>query len=137
MSTPPSSKQHSTTPQHPFAHAKGKIVVIPPSAEDFIEDEIRSYDEIVNSSEGAPGPQKNARLASPTPTRRTLSVFSNDIWLGDNSGESRAFARDVKITGWTSVGDKRGGAYIGLFNDVNAAPKCSGIYLQYTTAKSL
>ena len=41
------------------------------------------------------------------------SVFSNDIFLGDNSGESLAFARDVKISGWTSVGDQLGGAYIG------------------------
>ena len=41
------------------------------------------------------------------------SVFSNDIYLGDNSGESLAFARDVRISGWTSVGDKLGGAYIG------------------------
>jgi len=42
-------------------------------------------------------------------------VFSGDgIWLGDNSGESLTFARDVKISGWTSVGDKvTGGAYIG------------------------
>ncbi|KZP18981.1 hypothetical protein FIBSPDRAFT_1025824, partial [Athelia psychrophila] len=33
--------------------------------------------------------------------------------LGDNSGESLAFARGVRISGWTSVGDKLGGAYIG------------------------
>lgn len=41
------------------------------------------------------------------------SVFSNDIWLADNSGESQAFAREVKVAGWSSVGDKLGGAYIG------------------------
>jgi len=41
------------------------------------------------------------------------SVFSNDIWLGDNSGASGLFAREVEIRGWTSVGDKLGGAYIG------------------------
>ena len=43
------------------------------------------------------------------------SIFSNDIWLGDNCGESKAFARAVEIPGWTSVGDKRGGAYVGGF----------------------
>lgn len=41
------------------------------------------------------------------------SVFSKDIWLGDNLGESLAFARDVKISGWTNVGDKPGGGYVG------------------------
>ncbi|KAJ6608905.1 hypothetical protein B0H10DRAFT_2066212 [Mycena sp. CBHHK59/15] len=40
------------------------------------------------------------------------SVFSHEIWLGDNSGESLAFAREVKISGWTNVGDALGGAYI-------------------------
>lgn len=53
------------------------------------------------------------------------SVFSNDIYLGDNSGESLAFARDVRISGWTSVGDKLGGAYIGecisqLFRNISS-----------------
>jgi hypothetical protein len=47
--------------------------------------------------------------SSPTPP----SIISRDIWLGDNSGESLTFARDVKISGWTHVGDKLGGAYIG------------------------
>jgi hypothetical protein len=41
------------------------------------------------------------------------SVFSKDIWLGDNLGESLAFARDVEISGWTNVGDKPGGGYVG------------------------
>jgi hypothetical protein len=40
-------------------------------------------------------------------------VFSREIWLGDNSGESMGFARDVTISGWTNVGDKPEGAYIG------------------------
>lgn len=49
----------------------------------------------------------------PRSSRGTPSVFSRDIWLGDNSGESQTFARDIEIVGWTSVGDRRGGAYIG------------------------
>ncbi|KAJ7301108.1 hypothetical protein DFH08DRAFT_827817 [Mycena albidolilacea] len=36
------------------------------------------------------------------------SVFSNDIWLGDNCGESAAFAREVQISGWTSVAMRMG-----------------------------
>lgn len=40
------------------------------------------------------------------------SIFSRDIWLNDNSGTSLAFARNVHIAGWTSVGDKLGGAYV-------------------------
>jgi hypothetical protein len=43
------------------------------------------------------------------------SLFSNDIWLGDNCGESNVFAREVKISGWTSVGDALEGAYVGDF----------------------
>ena len=51
---------------------------------------------------------------------RPASVFSHEtdstsIWLADNSGNkgsSTGFARDVQIVGWTSVGDKLGGAYI-------------------------
>ena len=42
----------------------------------------------------------------------TPSVFSHDIRLDDNSGASQAFARNVHISGWTSVGDKLGGAYV-------------------------
>jgi len=42
------------------------------------------------------------------------SIFSREIWLDDNCGDSLAFARDVKISGWTNVGDKLGGAYVGV-----------------------
>ena len=41
------------------------------------------------------------------------SIYSKDIWLGDNCGESATFAREVEISGWTNVGDKPEGAYIG------------------------
>lgn len=40
-------------------------------------------------------------------------MFSREIWLGDNSGESLGFARNVEVVGWTNVGDKRNGAYVG------------------------
>jgi hypothetical protein len=48
------------------------------------------------------------------------SLFSNDIWLGDNCGESNVFAREVKISGWTSVGDALEGAYVGEFFSLKA-----------------
>ena len=51
--------------------------------------------------------------------KRPDSVFSQDsqsIWLADNSGNAcnatNAFAQNVQIVGWTSVADKKGGAYI-------------------------
>ena len=51
----------------------------------------------------------------PLSPHEAQSIFSKDIWLGDNQGESQAFARAVEIAGWSSVGDKRGGAYVGEF----------------------
>ena len=54
----------------------------------------------------------SGRVSPPAPP----SIFSKDIFLGDNSGESLAFARDVRISGWTNVGDKLGGAYIGALH---------------------
>lgn len=54
-------------------------------------------------------------IERPSSPRAAASIFSKDIWLGDNLGESLAFARDVRISGWTSVGDKLGGAYIGVY----------------------
>lgn len=57
-----------------------------------------------------------------TEYERPASIFSatesTSIWLGDNVGESLAFARNVQISGWTNVGDKDklgGGAYVGLY----------------------
>ncbi|KIM88486.1 hypothetical protein PILCRDRAFT_95603 [Piloderma croceum F 1598] len=86
----------STAPAHPFAHTKNLLVIIPDNGID-VEEESRLYDQLCERPSSPNGPP---------------SIFSNDIYLGDNSGESLAFARDVKISGWTSVGDKLGGAYI-------------------------
>jgi hypothetical protein len=44
------------------------------------------------------------RISSPPPP----SIRSNDIFLADHTGSigsSKAFAQDVGITGWSSVGD--------------------------------
>lgn len=46
-------------------------------------------------------------------TRSIRSIISHEIWLGDHSGDSFAFARNVTINGWTCVGDQLAGAYIG------------------------
>ncbi|THH07784.1 hypothetical protein EW145_g3142 [Phellinidium pouzarii] len=46
--------------------------------------------------------------------RASSSIFSHDIWVGE-SGEAEKdvpFARGVRIVGWTSVGDKKDGAYV-------------------------
>ncbi|KZP26096.1 Phox-like protein [Athelia psychrophila] len=93
-------------PAHPFANSKSLLVVIPDDKID-VEEEARLYDELCVAQDDEVTPTLR-RPSSPAP----LSIFSKDIWLGDNSGESLAFARDVRISGWTSVGDKLGGAYI-------------------------
>ncbi|KZT71997.1 Phox-like protein [Daedalea quercina L-15889] len=88
----------------PFEHAHGLIEVLPDKID--IEEEARLYEDLCDTPvESEVG--RNARPSVDAP-----SIYSKDIWLGDHSGESQAFAREVEIIGWTSVGDKRGGAYI-------------------------
>jgi len=97
----------SSAPYRPFENARGLVVVIPDKID--IEEEARLYDELCDS----PIDPRSAQRRSPPPSMRdTNSVFSRDIWLGDNSGESLGFARGVEIVGWTNVGDKLGGAYV-------------------------
>ena len=122
----------SESSTHPFSNSKNLLVVIPDDKID-IEEESRLYDEFCRVSKydfhhpsfvNEPSTYKDdenehrtrprdPRSSSPT---APPSVFSKDIWLGDNLGASLAFARDVKISGWTSVGDKLGGAYIGAYH---------------------
>ncbi|KAI0078068.1 Phox-like protein [Panus rudis PR-1116 ss-1] len=87
----------------PQKNNNGLLILIPDSID--VEEEARLYDELCDT------PLSPPEHRPPSPTGAP-SVFSNDIWLGDNSGESKAFARDVKIVGWTNVGDKLGGAYV-------------------------
>jgi hypothetical protein len=119
---------------HPFQSSKSLLVVIPNDAID-VEEESRLYDELCgvilhvqkkaltcyqliffflsqddNDDDTRYIRPKNTVPRSP---KQTPSVFSNDIWLGDNIGESSAFARNVEIRGWTNVGDQLGGAYVG------------------------
>ncbi|TFK67820.1 Phox-like protein [Pluteus cervinus] len=95
-----------SSPRHPFASSTARLEVLPSHID--VEEEARLYEQLC--SEGAEYSRVHpVRSDSPS---IPPSVFSKDIWLDDHSGESRAFARDVKIGGWTNVGDKRGGAYI-------------------------
>ncbi|KAH9935082.1 Phox-like protein [Amylocystis lapponica] len=118
----------SPAPHRPFEHATGLLVVIPDKID--VEEEARLYEDLCDvsmmscsctcasrdftgtQSPITPGPPSAARGSPPHSPRDAPSVFSRDIWLGDNSGESHGFARSVEIGGWTSVGDKRGGAYV-------------------------
>jgi len=94
---------------HPFANSKKRLEIIRSNGID-IEEEARLYDDMC-FEEGLP------RVRPPVEYERPASVFSSSestsIWLGDNVGESLTFARDVKISGWTNVGDKdKLGAYV-------------------------
>ncbi|PIL25472.1 hypothetical protein GSI_13362 [Ganoderma sinense ZZ0214-1] len=94
------------------SESKNLLVLIPDRID--VEEEARFYDDIVDSASTVG--QDDYPYGQPdTPPRTSIegrSIFSNDIWLGDNCGESNAFARAVDIPGWSSVGDKRGGAYV-------------------------
>jgi hypothetical protein len=97
-----SSHTPPLSPSQPFFSKPSPLVIIK-------EDDGDNYN-------GASDPRHTRALSAAVPPRSpTLapSVFSHDIWLGDNSGESSAFARQVEVRGWTNVGDKLGGAYVG------------------------
>ncbi|KAF9033079.1 hypothetical protein BDZ89DRAFT_563934 [Hymenopellis radicata] len=94
--------------QHPFANCKGLLEIIPNKID--IEEEARLYDELCQDDSGV-RPVQVSRPRSPSLFSR--ESFGTSIWLADNVGESRTFARDVQISGWTSVGDMTGGgAYV-------------------------
>jgi len=77
-----------------------------------VEEEARLYEELCEAAEGDTRGGKTVRPVSPQSAVGAPSIFSNDIWLGESTGQSAGFARDVQISGWTSVGEKREGAYI-------------------------
>jgi len=124
--------------EHPFENSKDLLVVLPNDATDVSletrlhgdhrealrsDDDDDNYLQILKRHEtrmlqrstshssfrspdlGANSPELDKHNAPP-------SIFSNDIWLCDNSGAFSLFAREVEIRGWTSVGDKLAGAYI-------------------------
>ncbi|KAJ7080198.1 Phox-like protein [Mycena belliarum] len=93
------------SPSHPFSKTS-RLEIIPNRID--VEEESRLYDDLVFDVTPIE-PRHPGRVSPPV---GPPSVFSHDIWLGDNIGESAAFAREVKISGWTSVGDALGGAYV-------------------------
>ncbi|KNZ75873.1 hypothetical protein J132_00886 [Termitomyces sp. J132] len=101
-SAPPSQ------PVHPFANSKSLLEIIPNGID--IEEESRLYDELDQEFDR----RSVASAPGSLDFQRPPSVFSKDIWLDDNtgSGSSLAFAQDVRINGWTNVGDKPERGYI-------------------------
>ncbi|KAI6098278.1 Phox-like protein [Pisolithus croceorrhizus] len=81
----------------------GLLVLIPNRID--VEEESRLYDELEEDEDVNESPA----LQSP---RGPPSTYSHDIWLGDHVGQSSVFSRDVRISGWTSVGDQLGGAFV-------------------------
>ena len=67
-------------------------------------------------------------------TRSIRSIISHEIWLGDHSGDSFAFARNVTINGWTCVGDQLAGAYIG--KELSFVPGGVGLNLVHSVRGS-
>ncbi|KAJ7157696.1 Phox homologous domain-containing protein [Mycena crocata] len=96
----------SSAQMHPFSHTKSRLEIIPKGID--VEEESRLYDDLV-FDESPTEPRPPQRSYSPI---GPPSVFSNDIWLGDSTGDSTVFAREVKISGWTRLGDALGGAYV-------------------------
>ncbi|PFH49840.1 hypothetical protein AMATHDRAFT_146695 [Amanita thiersii Skay4041] len=109
----PASTVSPVTPtfQHPFANTTGKLQVIHDNGKIDVEEEARLYESLVTNQDAPPYTPFHVTPRSLSPSI-PASVYSKDIWLDDNSGASSGFAQDVDITGWTSVGDKKGGAYI-------------------------
>ncbi|KAF9004380.1 hypothetical protein BDQ17DRAFT_1355012 [Cyathus striatus] len=91
---------------HPFANSTAKLEVLKNGGEIDVEEESRLYDEIYGTWDG-----DDDVVSPPSPTflpqgTSSASIFSKDIYLADNTGNSSgAFARDVRITGWSQVGE--------------------------------
>ncbi|KXN82024.1 hypothetical protein AN958_03297 [Leucoagaricus sp. SymC.cos] len=81
-----------------------------------------------------PVPQSSRKQRRRTSSPPPPSIISNDIFLADNTGShstSNSFARDVSITGWTSVGDAPP-ASAGVKKSLKAAAHGSGsAYIVY------
>ncbi|KAI8974588.1 Phox homologous domain-containing protein [Trametes punicea] len=106
-----SAESSESAAGHTSGSTEGLLVLLPNKID--VEEEARFYEDIVDSASTLGGDYPYGQEdSSPHSPHEAQSIFSKDIWLGDNSGESEAFARNVEIAGWTSVGDKRGGAYV-------------------------
>lgn len=121
---------------HPFASSTAKLEIIRSSLTSHnnidVEEEARLYDELCRNYEDVeesfvkPNPQTRRTSSAlkrseslKLPVAKPQSVFSADIYLSDNTGHAPAlaFAQDVRVAGWTTVGDGAGrkngsGAYV-------------------------
>ncbi|KAI5897178.1 uncharacterized protein SCHCODRAFT_02616900 [Schizophyllum commune H4-8] len=145
-STPKHSSipKHSSTPKHPFAGAS-KIEVLHDRGVIDVEEEVRAYAALRRAaSEDA----MHERFLGPSRANTTSNTFSvrprrrprspspapTSIVLADHSGESAAFARDVRIPGWTCVGAGPGG-YV-VYECVVATRERPDSYAQASTSSS-
>ncbi|KAJ7595082.1 Phox homologous domain-containing protein [Mycena floridula] len=105
------STSSSTSTVHPFANSHSPIEIIRGID---VEEEARLYDAMCEDDyEDRPAPKANSRPDSKASSRPESLFSRQSIWLESNLGASQAFTRDVKISGWTRIGDKPGGgAYI-------------------------
>ncbi|QRW03379.1 hypothetical protein RhiLY_02378 [Ceratobasidium sp. AG-Ba] len=112
-STPLARPSSAPAPSHPFAQASGLVQIIRPTTQDMIEEEARFWDDFTTDDGNRSGANTSGRISPPN-SSAARSVFSNDIWLDDNSGNDadRTFARDVQLVGWASVGDNISTGYV-------------------------
>ncbi|TFK33635.1 Phox homologous domain-containing protein [Crucibulum laeve] len=118
--------EHTT---HPFANSNAKLEIIPSSDRKVIDDEhtpasevaslssypvsldgIGEWDSSGRSASGIDIEEEASLMITQSPLPRfpspPPSVFSSDIYIGDNTNQpTLAFARDVRISGWSNVGD--------------------------------
>ncbi|EJD39984.1 hypothetical protein AURDEDRAFT_116028 [Auricularia subglabra TFB-10046 SS5] len=95
--------------EHPFAHTTQLIQVVHDSGEEHIDiaAERAFYDQFPGLDERASLDGRPSLDGVRSVSGRSLdgrSLFSADIMLGESLGESKTFARDVRIGGWTTVG---------------------------------
>jgi len=100
-------EQSSPETPHPFAHTRSLLTVIHDDEHIDLEEERRFYEQFTDDRSSI---HSRSRPASIVGDARSL--YSADIVLGDQSGHSATFARDVHITGWATVGDKPKSAYV-------------------------
>jgi hypothetical protein len=121
------SAPSASAPTHPFANTRNLIQVVREEQSESSIDEVfvvRPYPPLVWATaheriSTTLQDDDTVETRSIPPQRRSMdarsirSNISHEIWLGDHSGNSFAFARNITINGWTCVGDQMAGAYIG------------------------
>ncbi|KAG8987016.1 hypothetical protein FRB93_004984 [Tulasnella sp. JGI-2019a] len=109
MTEPSTASSISFSIAHPQESSSSGLLQVIPRTRVNVEEEVAFYTEFPACS------PKQGTLALEwleAPHEAAPSVYSHDIWLEDKTGESKTFATNVKINGWTSVGDKKGAAYV-------------------------